>query len=67
MLPEDQTVDVVCIDEQEHEYGVKLRNSRPVIEPQPELKLETMKKAELETQHETETVGKKGDAKPDVE
>ena len=48
MLPEDQTVDVVSIDEEEHEYGVKLRNSRPVVEPQTELKLETFKKVELE-------------------
>jgi hypothetical protein len=48
MLPEDQTVDVVSLDEEEHEYSVKLRNSKPVIEPQAELKLEAIKKAELE-------------------
>lgn len=49
MLPEDQTVDVVPIDEEEHEYGVRLRNSKPVVEPQTELKMEAIKKAELET------------------
>jgi NAD-dependent histone deacetylase SIR2 len=48
MLPEDQTVDVVPIDEEEHEYGVRLRNSKPVVAPQTELKMEAIKKAELE-------------------
>ncbi|KAF3043496.1 NAD-dependent histone deacetylase sir2 [Didymella heteroderae] len=48
MLPEDQTVDVVSLDEEEHEYSVKLRNSKPVVEPQTELKLEAIKKVELE-------------------
>ncbi|KAF3053080.1 NAD-dependent histone deacetylase sir2 [Didymella keratinophila] len=48
MLPEDQTVDVVSLDEEEHEYSVKLRNAKPVIEPQAELKLEAIKKVELE-------------------
>ncbi|KAJ4407568.1 NAD-dependent histone deacetylase sir2 [Didymella pomorum] len=48
MLPEDQTVDVVSLDEEEHEYSVKLRNAKPIIEPQAELKLEAIKKAELE-------------------
>jgi len=47
MLPEDQTVDVVSLDEEEHEYSVKLRNAKPVIEPQAELKLEAIKKVEL--------------------
>ncbi|KAL1654569.1 NAD-dependent histone deacetylase sir2 [Didymella pomorum] len=48
MLPEDQTVDVVSLDEEEHEYSVKLRNAKPIIEPQAELKLEAIKKVELE-------------------
>lgn len=47
MLPADQTVDVVPIDEQEHEYAVKLRNAKPIVEPPAELKLETLAKAEL--------------------
>jgi NAD-dependent histone deacetylase SIR2 len=48
MLPADQTVDVACINEEDHEYSVKLRNAKPVVEPQTGLKLETLKKAELE-------------------
>lgn len=48
MLPADQTVDVACINEEDHEYSVKLRNAKPVVEPQTELKLEALKKTELE-------------------
>jgi hypothetical protein len=48
MLPEDQTVDVVSLDEEEHECSVKLRNSKPVVAPPTELKLEAIKKVELE-------------------
>jgi NAD-dependent histone deacetylase SIR2 len=48
MLPADQTVDVACVNEEDHEYSVKLRNAKPVVEPQTELKLEALKKAELE-------------------
>ena len=44
MLPADQTVDVACINEEDHEYSVKLRNAKPVVEPQTELKLEALKK-----------------------
>jgi NAD-dependent histone deacetylase SIR2 len=49
MLPADQTVDVACVNEEDHEYSVKLRNAKPVVEPQTELKLEALKKAELES------------------
>lgn len=55
MLPEDQTVDVVSLDEEEHEYSVKLRNSKPVVEPQTELRLEAIKKVELEIGAKSET------------
>lgn len=48
MLPADQTVDVACLDEEDHEYSVRLRNAQPVIEPQTDLKLEALKKVELE-------------------
>lgn len=44
MLPEDRTVDVVPIDEEEHEYGVQLRNAKPVVAPQTELKMEAARK-----------------------
>ncbi|KAF3000232.1 NAD-dependent histone deacetylase sir2 [Curvularia kusanoi] len=47
MLPADQTVDVACINEEDHEYSVKLRNAKPVVEPQTELKLEALKKVEM--------------------
>jgi NAD-dependent histone deacetylase SIR2 len=52
MLPEDQTVDVAPIDEEEHEYSVRLRNPKPGQNIRPEakteLKLETATKVELE-------------------
>lgn len=41
-------MDVACINEEDHEYSVKLRNAKPVVEPQTELKLEALKKTELE-------------------
>ena len=48
MLPADQTVDVELLDADDHEYSVKLRNAAPVVAPQPELKLEALKKAEAD-------------------
>lgn len=44
MLPADQTVDVVLLDEEEHEYSVKLRNAAPVVKPQGELKMEAARR-----------------------
>lgn len=67
MLPEDQTVDVVSIDEEEHEWGVKLRNSRPVVEPQTELKLEAIKKIELESGSNIPPERISKDTKPEAE
>ncbi|KAF1930951.1 SIR2-domain-containing protein [Didymella exigua CBS 183.55] len=42
MLPDDQTVDVEPLNEEEHEYSVKLRNAQPVVEPQADVELETL-------------------------
>lgn len=67
MLPEDQTVDVVSIDQEEHEWGVKLRNSKPVVEPQTELKLEAIKKVELESGSKLPPEGVSKDIKPEAE
>lgn len=72
MLPADQTVDVACLDEEDHEYSVKLRNAQPVVEPQTELKLEALKKVEREMGQQpptasVKTENKTADYKPEVE
>jgi len=62
MLPADQTVDVVLLDEEEHEYSVKLRNAAPVVKPQGELKMEAARREghgkedqdQAEVKHEAE-------------
>lgn len=61
MLPADQTVDVVPIDEEEHEYSVKLRNAAPVVAPQTELKMEAARKAEVLEKEETNGEGKENE------
>lgn len=68
MLPADQTVDVVTIDEEEHEYSVKLRNAAPVVQPQGELKMEAARRMSTTTNGEATNANAhtNGDAKAEA-